>query len=238
MPRSTRNPQKLRTQLFRSRLESTVASADCSPLRRLHDILEAQQGCVRRLRITWIHGAVEEVRDHRVHDLAKGIVDVHDLAGWHGRNHLAESSIDCLEITQRCHKLCITASNSLVVGLGPCLEQRTVHGRTHHERLVDGLQGLVGRHPWEGLQRKVGRPVNVLDERVGGRRELAGSAIPMYSALISAAGVEGAVGVMGLAFTTSLKSISAAYAAFASASFTVDIRKGGTSPLVSPEKAL
>merc|ERR1719277_2232454 len=67
-------------QLFRSRLESTVASADCSPLRRLHDILEAQQGCVRRLRITWIHGAVEEVRDHRVHDLAKGIVDVHDLA--------------------------------------------------------------------------------------------------------------------------------------------------------------
>merc|ERR1712203_997317 len=58
------------------------------------------------------------------------------------------------------------------------------------------------------------------------------------SLLLSAAGVEGAVGVMGLAFTTSLKSISAAYAAFASASFTVDIRKGGTSPLVSPEKAL
>merc|ERR1712190_652841 len=47
-----------------------------------------------------------------------------------------------------------------------------------------------------------------------------------------------AVGVMGCAFTTSLKSMSAAYAAFASASFTVDIKYVGTSELTTPEKAL
>merc|ERR1719181_958382 len=41
---------------------------------------------------------------------------------------------------------------------------------------------------------------------------------------LSAAGVGIAVGVMGWDFTTSLKSMRAAYAAFASASFTVDIR--------------
>merc|ERR1719188_2302605 len=55
---------------------------------------------------------------------------------------------------------------------------------------------------------------------------------------LSAAGVEGVVGVMRLAFTTSLNSMSAAYAVFASASFTVDIRKLGTSPLTKPLKAL
>merc|ERR1719396_281627 len=55
---------------------------------------------------------------------------------------------------------------------------------------------------------------------------------------LSAAGVEGVVGVMGLAFTTSLNSMRAAYAFFASASFTVDIRKVGTSPLTKPLKEL
>merc|ERR1711972_155403 len=55
---------------------------------------------------------------------------------------------------------------------------------------------------------------------------------------LKAAGVDGVLGVMGLAFTTSLNSISPAYAFFASSSFTVDIRKLGPSPLTNPENAL
>merc|ERR1711972_698581 len=58
------------------------------------------------------------------------------------------------------------------------------------------------------------------------------------SLLCKAAGVSGTDGVIGLALTTSLNSINAAYAFLASSAFTPDIRNGGTSELTRPEMVL
>merc|ERR1712151_1419128 len=92
----------------------------------------------------------------------------------------------------------------------------------------------LGEAPGRGFKLRSDVQSTSLIKGYAAEESLPAAASMAPSLLLSAAGVEGVVGVIGLAFTTSLNSISAAYAFFASASFTVDIRKLGTSPLVKP----
>merc|ERR1719195_593549 len=143
-----------------------------SPLRCFHHILELHQGIICRRRLGRGGHGKEHVWNAGACDLGKGIVDIHDLAAWDGRNHLAECCIYGLVTCCIGHQFAVHAVEGVVVGHRRLLQQLAVHACTHDNHFVDGLHGCVWRDTGEGFQVEVRVPRGTLDEWVGGIREL------------------------------------------------------------------
>merc|ERR1719390_9849 len=156
-------------------------SAEHSALRSLHHILELQQCLVCCLCICLVHLG-HHVRTDIIAkiELGKGIVDIHSLGLWHGCNHVANGCVGGSVVRQSGHTLGITAGNCLDVGLDSCLQSSWVHGCSHDQHFVDGLDHICRALSWQ-LAVHIRLPVNLLEERVGGLRELLGSIIDLVS---------------------------------------------------------
>mmetsp|Transcript_53657 Transcript_53657/g.157924 ORF Transcript_53657/g.157924 Transcript_53657/m.157924 type:complete len:251 (+) Transcript_53657:111-863(+) len=135
--------------------------------RRLHRVLELQEGDVRSLRIGGVHLGHHVGADVLAEvELGDGVVHVHGLGLTRGRDHVANRRVDGRVVGQRGHERAVHAANGLVVSLAAGLERRAVHRGSHHDHLVDGLhdgRGVLSRDLGEDIR----GPVDLLQEGVG-----------------------------------------------------------------------
>ncbi len=160
-------------------------SLKCSPAacsqRRLHGLLELQEGRVRRGSIAGVHLGHHVGADVLAKiEAGEGVVNVHGLGLAGGRNHVADRRIDGRVVGQRRHALGVDAADGLVVSVRTRLQRRPVHGGPHHDHLVDGLEDRVPARSRE-LGVNVGGPVDLLQEGVGRLRQLLGRIIDLVS---------------------------------------------------------
>merc|ERR1719253_1781248 len=127
-----------------------------SSARRLHHVLELQEGLVGGLSIALRHlGHHVRANVAAQVELGDSVVDIHGLG-----------------LPSRCHHV----ADGSVVSQDSCLQGRRVHCCPHLQHAVDGLE-----HRCRGLSGHLGidirSPVDLLEEGIGSLRELLGCII-------------------------------------------------------------
>merc|ERR1719284_179835 len=158
-----------------------VSSQKCNRLSAgcLDHILELQEGLVRcfRIRLGHLGHHVWSYILAKV-ELGESIVHVHGLRCACRGHHVADGCVGGCVVSQGCHTLAINVLDCLAVGQDSCLESGWIHGSSHDQHLVDGLQHLQ-RTLGGQLGVHIRGPVNFLDEGVRSLRELLGRIVDL-----------------------------------------------------------
>merc|ERR1712072_866455 len=112
--------------------DASTATKNCLP-RGLHDVLELHQSRVRLLCIVSLHRTHQVGRNVLRRDGREGVVHIHGLRCRDGCDHVAQGSIDCLEVSGRCHALGIHTADGFVMRQDTCLQSCRIHCCTHNK---------------------------------------------------------------------------------------------------------